>query len=120
MDEYNSEDTPLLQRHALLLRYTTTRKCVSSKSALLILLWSFVLGLLNGLFLNPDVYLSSFTMSFTLAGYVWVALILCFYPLAGLLADTKWGRYKESVLGYGYNTFICSSRWSMHCRYIHH
>ena len=79
------------------LRYKTTRKCVSSKSALLILFWSFVLGLWNGVALNPDLYLRNFTIIYTLAGYGFVALVLSFFPLAGFLADVKYGRYKVVV-----------------------
>ena len=76
------------------LRYKTTRKCASSKSALLILFWSFVVGLWNGLVLNPDLYLRNFTLIYALAGYGFVALVFCFFPLAGFLADVKYGRYK--------------------------
>ena len=76
------------------LRYKTTRKCVSSKAALLILFWSFVLGLWNGVALNPDLYVRNFITSYTLASYGFVALVFCFFPLAGFLADVKYGRYK--------------------------
>ena len=79
------------------LRYRTTRKCVSSNSALLILFWSFVLGLWNGVALNPDLYLRNFTFIYTLAGYCFVALVYCFFPLAGFLADVKYGRYEVVV-----------------------
>ena len=78
-------------------RYTTARVCVSSRSALLILLWSFVLGLWNGVALNPDLYLRSFVNIFTLAGYGFVAMVTCFSPLAGILADVRYGRYKTVV-----------------------
>ena len=77
-----------------ILRYKTTRKCVSSKSALLILLWSFVLGLWNGIPLNPDLFLRNFTFIYSFAGYGFMALVFCFFPLAGFLADVKYGRYK--------------------------
>ena len=75
-------------------RYNSTRKFVSSKAALLILLWSFVLGLWNGVALNPDLYLRNFIISYALCGYFLVAFICCFFPLAGFLADIKYGRYK--------------------------
>ena len=79
------------------LRYKTTRKCVSSKSALLILFWSFAAGLWNGVALNPDLYVRNFTFIYTLAGYGIVALVFCFSPLAGFLADVKYGHYKMVV-----------------------
>ena len=102
----NSDDkaAPLLTKKTsstwwsrCVLRYKTTRKCVSSNSALLILFWSFVLGLWNGVALNPDLYLRNFTIIYTLAGYGFVALVFCFFPLAGFLADVKYGRYKVVV-----------------------
>ena len=100
----NSTTTPLLVKKnsstwwsRCVLRYKTTRKCVSSKSALLILLWSFIVGLWNGVALNPDLYLRNFTLIYTLAGYGVVAFVFCFLPLAGFLADVKYGRYKMVV-----------------------
>ena len=66
-EHFDDEDTPLLVKanwwSRCVLRYKTTRKYVSSKSALLILCWSFTLGLWNGMALNPDVYLRNFTLS---------------------------------------------------------
>ena len=98
------ESTPLLVKKTsstwwsrCVLRYKTTRKCVSSKSALLILFWSFVLGLWNGVALNPDRYLRNFTHIYILGGYGLVAIVFCFFPLAGFLADVKYGRYKMVV-----------------------
>ena len=98
------ETTPLLVKKTsstwwsrCVLKCKTTRKCVSSKSALLILFWCFGLGLWNGLALNPDLYLRNFTLIYTLAGYGFVALVFCFFPLAGFLADVKYGRYKMVV-----------------------
>ena len=92
------EDTPLLPipgrtRSWLAMRYGNTRKCVSNKAALLILLWNFVVGLLSGMLLNPElsiIFLSIFTL---------IAIIdfTCFFPLAGILADIKFGRYKIVV-----------------------
>ncbi len=99
------EDTPLLlpsrKREVpgswFALRYSTTRKCVSSKSALLILVWSFVLGLWNGAALNPDLFLRNFVNLVTLNASGLVAFIMLFFPLAGFLADVKYGRYNVIV-----------------------
>ena len=77
------------------MRYGRSRKCVSSKAALLILLWSFVIGLLSGLFLNPDLYLTIVTFSFPTYGGV--VVFTCFFPLAGFCADIQYGRYKTVV-----------------------
>ena len=96
-------DIPLLSgragSHWLTSRYRTTRKCVSSRAALLILLWSFVVGLPSGAFLNPDLTVAiTKSTGLAFAAYSGVALITCFHPLAGFLADTKCGRYKTVVI----------------------
>ena len=98
----HEENTPLLPgrtRSWLALRYGNTRKCVSNKAALLILLWSFVIGLLNAMLLNPEmcqlIFITSFSNS--LIAYGVVVIFTCFFPLAGILADIKFGRYKTVV-----------------------
>ena len=80
-------------------RYRAARKCVCSKAGLLVLFWSFVVGLANGMLLNdnPDLYLRITTVVYALGAYGFSALILCFFPLAGFLADIKWGRYKTVI-----------------------
>ena len=96
----NEEDTPLLPgrtRSWLTMRYGTTRKCVSNKAALLILLWSFVVGLLSAMLLNPEIYMRMFPHSISLVAYGVVVIFTCFFPLAGILADIKYGRYKTVV-----------------------
>ena len=96
----HDEDTPLLPRRTrswLAMRYATTRKCVSNKAALLILLWSFVVGLLSAMFLSPEMYLRMFESSLSLAAYGVVVVFTCFFPLAGIIADIKFGRYKTVV-----------------------
>ena len=55
------EHTPLVvSSYPLARRYRSTRKCVSSKAALLILVWSFVIGLLGGMMLNPEIITTTF------------------------------------------------------------
>ena len=96
----NEEDTPLLPgrtRSWLAMRYVTTRKCVSNKAALLILLWSFVVGLLSGMLLNPEMYLRIYVSSISLVVYGCVVFFTLFFPLAGILADIKYGRHKTVV-----------------------
>ena len=104
------EHTPLVVRSQslwsfpLARRYRSTRKCVSSKAALLILVWSFVIGLLGGLLLNPAiavqlsyVYSLHDTVIYLLLIYAFIAIITCFFPLAGILADIRCGRYKTII-----------------------
>ena len=98
-DEDASQDLlPVRTRSSLLgMRYDTTRKCVSNKAALLILLWSFVVGLLSAMMLNPELYLRMFAKYVTLIAYGVAMILLCLFPLAGILADIKLGRYKAVV-----------------------
>ena len=94
------EDTPLLPgrtRSWLAMRYGNTRKCVSNKAALLILLWSFVVGLCGAMLLNPEMYLRILTSTLSIVAYGVVVVFTCFFPLAGILADIKFGRHKTVV-----------------------
>ena len=97
----NNEGTPLLpgrkRQSWLAMRYGNTRKCVSNKAALLILLWSFVVGLCGAMLLNPEMYLRIFSLIISIAAYGVVVVFTCFFPLAGILADIKFGRYKTVV-----------------------
>ncbi len=96
-----SEDTPLIvdrvedgpsRISVWARRYRTTRRCVSAKAALLILLWSCPVALLYGL--GVELILPGSNIQVTLTVYGTVAFIWSFFPLAGFLADVKFGRYK--------------------------
>ena len=93
------EHAPLAVSSLLLARrYRSTRKCVSSKAALLILVWSFVIGLLGGMMLNPEIITTiTFDYFMQLLMYGGIAWATCFFPLAGILADIKFGRYKTII-----------------------
>ena len=103
------EDSPLLPgrtrspllpgrtRSWLAMRYGNTRKCVSNKAALLILLWSFVVGLWGAMLLNPEMCLRILPFTYSSGAYGVVVVFTCFSPLAGILADIKFGRYKTVV-----------------------
>ena len=116
-DEGVGEDTPLVQQsQPLCLRpflCHTRRKCVTSKAALLILLWSFMVGLLSGMLLNPDLIVATALpfdnamITLYIYIYIGVAFITCLFPLAGILADIKYGRYKIIV------TSICIVLFSL-------
>ena len=72
--------------------------CIHNRAALLILLWNFLLSML-GVLLTPRIYLSLFTadgnfVAITCGTYGTIAALFLFYPLAGSLADIKFGRYK--------------------------
>ena len=102
--ELEVEDTSLLEkassyRSVLTKRYRNTRKCVSSKAALLILMWSCPVALLYGTALNPNrnIIFAINNRIAELCLYGFTALMWCFFPLAGFLSDVKYGRYKTIV-----------------------
>ena len=99
----HGEHSPLLGAKAApqwlgtaLRRYRTTRKCITSKVALLILLWSFAMTLTCGNVLNPDIYVQTWSLSSVVrvSAYGVCSIVFCFIPLAGCLADIKYGRSK--------------------------
>ena len=107
----HQESTPLLQGNAqkpiagCCERVFNGRKfCLcSSKAAVLILVWNFIVCFGFVSFFEPSTS-TAFTLYFdggdgtVLAStYVAGALIYLFYPLAGCLADIRWGRYKTVV-----------------------
>ena len=78
------------------------RCCVSSKAALLILLWNWILIAGFESFLNPKFFrelanIGNNFMNASVIAYSVVAFLFLFYPLAGCLADIRWGRYKTVV-----------------------
>ena len=78
--------------------------CVKSKAAVLILIWNFCIVLLLTSWLDPIYYPTIVTHNFKyLLGLVvpifccFSATVYLFYPLAGYLADVKYGRYRVVV-----------------------
>lgn len=110
---HGEENTPLLgnttQRQAgcyakVKLKFQSRHCCLwSSKAALLVLVWnlSIYFGLLC--FFDPSLYTSIFiqlgssSFIFTGLSYSSSAFLLVFYPLAGCLADIRWGRHTTVV-----------------------
>ena len=80
------------------------RCCLTSKAAILILLWNLILVVGLQSFLDPNFFVN-FIAEFDgliitiLSGvsYSGLAFLYLFYPLAGCLADIRWGRYKIVV-----------------------
>ena len=87
------------------------RCCLRSKAAWLILLWNLIIVTSLSTFFDPSFYVYSIdsvsafeavrAQSFFVmpALYGISAFLLLFYPLAGCLADIRWGRYKTIVYG---------------------
>ena len=91
---------PRLQRHRLDFmgrHYSRTSFCVSSKAALLTLLWSFVASTSYQLLSQPENYTYLVPPRYLSYIYAANAFLLCFYPLAGFLADNKFGRYNSVI-----------------------
>ena len=78
-------------------RFRRSHKCVSSKAVILVLFWSFSVSLINNcVFEGIDYLLITVNTSVRYYSffYAFESLVLCFYPLAGFLADTKYGRFQ--------------------------
>ena len=63
---------------------------------MLTLVWSFLVGIIYELFFQPSDYIliKAVPLRYISTFYGRSAIVLCFYPLAGMLADNKFGRYK--------------------------
>ena len=112
MNSVYSEETPLLLtpklEHPTCFEYIGIKlkrlTFVKSKSAILILIWSFLAGVLHwaytdpGSIITPLVILKYIHPDFLIviigSVYVYFAILQLFYPLAGYLADVRCGRYK--------------------------
>ena len=75
--------------------------CVSSKAAFFSLAWSFGVNLLYDLFYQSSNYVWGYDVLIVAVIYAAGAIVLSFYPLAGFLADNKFGRYKTIVRSLG-------------------
>ena len=75
--------------------------CLRTKSTSLILFWSFLAGIFHSICTNPYLVISRSTECnakldiFIIGGvFTFFAFLQLFYPLVGLLADVRYGRYK--------------------------
>ncbi len=89
-------------------RYQRAHKCVSSKAALIILVWVFLT------FLSFSLTSTSFVIiifnkvspsSYEVYSYI-SSLSYCIYPVAGYLADVKFGRYKTVIRSFYLNIIL--------------
>ena len=80
-------------------RYHATDKFIKSKAAILILAWILILGVLFwGDHLYTSINIVHKDLRWLIVIYILNGLPLCLYPLAGMLADNKYGRYK-TIMG---------------------
>ena len=120
----SGENTPLIddgnkrQRASLKLwtkfHCRCQRCCLKSKAAILILFWNFILVVGFESFLDPNFFgyvvgehdtFSTILVSGSV--YAALAFLYLFYPLAGCLADIRWGRYKTIING------LCFIFWGL-------
>ena len=110
MSSVYSEETPLLLtsklEHPTCYEYIRIKlkrlTFVKSKSAILILIWSFLAGVLHCIYTDPGYIITplvnniqpDFLIVTIESVYVYFAILQLFYPLAGYLADVRCGRYK--------------------------
>ena len=84
-------------------RHLASHRCVASKAAVLMLLWSFLMSLVYNLpyqlihVLHFEIEKEVHSKFVLLGFYTFLASIYIFSPLAGFLADNKFGRYKIVV-----------------------
>ena len=85
-------------------RICATTACITSKAALLSLVWSFGVGSMYQLGYQPSNILSVYNRlsyeEYPIFGpviYASTAIIFLFYPLSGFLADNRFGRYKTII-----------------------
>ncbi len=71
--------------------------CIGSKAAWLTLIWCCCIGITYGLASNPSNGVFQLAGVFIVAIYVVNSIFLCFYPLAGYLADNVVGKYKMII-----------------------
>ena len=132
----SNENTPLLGERSqrwfgkLKIKFKGQRCCLSSsKAAELSIIWNLIVsfGLMS--FLDPSFYTnllvgndSRTVISSVGITYGASALLFLFYPLAGFLADVRWGRHKTVVNGLSF--ILCSmlmviffSWFGNHCLY---
>ena len=111
-DDLGSESTPLLVPKVSNTSFFGRTKSkfrrltfVKSKSAILVLIWSFFFAVLQWIWSDPSSWIpplfSLFNYNWTatifvsvVSVYVYLAILQLFYPLAGYLADVRFGRYK--------------------------
>ncbi len=69
---------------------------------------------------NPNLYLQAFIHNITLIGYGGLAIIFLFFPLAGFLADIKYGRYKTVVRSLFFVLISMPMAFYSGCSYFDH
>ena len=89
----NHIKTPLLLRRSLLWK-KQVRSLFLTNSSKVIILWHFVTGITNNIFLSPLVYLHYTSILVSMGITCMLAVAFLFSPVAGFLADVKFSHFK--------------------------
>ena len=112
--------TPSLRERFALACINPRHLCLPSKAAVLILVWSALVGAVYTLVIDFSIAIGVYGKKFKLNGhkyhlnvflnvfvpYACVALVLLVYPFSGLVADVCCGRYKTVIASM--STILCS------------
>ena len=98
------EDTPLIPKSqwnvVLLQRYRKSRKFITSRSAIVVLIWSFFMSLIRVTATHVSSYQFTAVLNvqyYLIVDTVFYIVLNFLYPISGLLADLKLGRYTTIV-----------------------
>jgi len=101
IDMGTSEKSDLLPSRTKLWtrRYRSSPMCLRSKAVLLILFWSIFVSVIYHSIFEGTTRVAKLTpqSQFIACAYAFNALALCFFPLAGFLGDTEYGRFKTLI-----------------------
>ena len=93
------------------LSLTCSKRKISSKSVILLILWHVLMDVhVNWMqYIGETIYLNT-NFEHHQSQYIFYSITLCLiclsYPLFGLLADVKTGRYKTIIVGVDFS-FLC-------------
>ena len=99
----NFEDAPLIPKtpwNVVVQRYLKSRKCITSKSAIMVLIWNFFMSFIHFTIThlgNYQVPVHLNVQYYRIVDTVFYVVLYFLYPISGLLADLKLGRYTTIV-----------------------
>ena len=103
------DSSPLQQRSVCISCPPSKHCCLPSKAAILILLWTIIVGAtyhnfvgLSSWLITNDPHPGTILAVYAPLPYATLALIMMFYPLSGFIADVCCGRLKTVVVSLGF------------------
>ena len=80
-------------------KYCRVEKCITSKAAILVVVWSIITSLLYCCLFCSLEFSSTTKDKFFLSHFVMKAAVYLLFPLAGYMADNKFGQYIVVIVG---------------------